>query len=113
MISLMLLCTLCSLTIWYIRVCIAWSKGRKRPFSLILQVIHNTRNIMLFEPPPRPEDLSVIHETSHGYQDESRKFRIRSNQNTKKNFDIFKDMNIPKVIYVGIVVDNHTKSLIL
>ena len=80
-------------------------------FSLILQVIHNTRNIMLFEPPPRPEDLSVIHETSHGYQ-ESRKFRIRSNQNTKKNFDIFKDMNIPKVIYVGTVLDNHTKSLI-
>ena len=54
---------------------------------------------MLFEPPPRPEDLSVIHETSHGYQ-ESRKFRIRSNQNTKKNFDIFKDMNIPKVISI-------------
>ena len=54
---------------------------------------------MLFEPPPRPEDLSVIHETSHGYQ-ESRKFRIRSNQNTKKNLDIFKDMNIPKVISI-------------
>ena len=51
---------------------------------------------MLFEPPPRPQDLAVIYENSHEIK--KRKLTsLKTYPNTNKNFDIFKDMNIPRV----------------
>ena len=49
---------------------------------------------MFFEPPPRPQDLGIILEAE---EKAKKRLQLQKQQSQKsKNFDIYKDMNIPK-----------------
>lgn len=57
---------------------------------------------MLFEPPPRPQDLGVILEDEEASKKQPILQAQKKNSSTskKRHFDIYKDMNLPKACHI-------------